>query len=61
MMIFFLSLPSDVLILIIDHLSVSDLVALTSVSRKLYDLVSTSSPPSPIFLYRSGQLTRLGT
>ena len=44
MMIFFLSLPSDVLILIIDHLSVSDLVALTSVSRKLYDLVSTSPP-----------------
>jgi hypothetical protein len=44
-MFLLLSLPSDILILIIDHLPVSDLVGLTSVCRKLYDLVSHSSPP----------------
>jgi hypothetical protein len=42
-MFLFLSLPSDILILIIEHLPVSDLLALTSVCRKLYDLVSTHS------------------
>lgn len=39
-MFLFLSLPSDILILIIDHLPVSDLLSLTSVCHKLYDLVS---------------------
>ena len=42
-MFLFLSLPSDILILIIGHLPVSDLLTSASVCRKLYDLVSTHS------------------
>ena len=43
-----LSLPSDILILITSHLSVSDLLLLTQVSRKLYTLVSFYPFATPV-------------
>jgi hypothetical protein len=43
-MLFFLSLPSDILILIIGHLSIADLLSLTVVCHKLRDLVSNPFP-----------------
>ena len=37
-----LSLPSDILILVTSHLSLTDLLVLTHVSRKLYTIVSST-------------------
>lgn len=42
----FLSLPSDVLILVISHLSVADILTLTEVCHKLNQLVS-------VYLFRT--------
>ncbi len=55
----FLSLSSDILILIIGNLPVSDLLALTSLCRKLYDLVSTH-PSIQFTVYRLASLPTLG-
>src|SRR6267142_6122043 len=47
-MLFFLALPSDILILVISHLSLTDLLSLTAVCHKLHALVRTLSTPTPI-------------
>jgi len=50
-MVSFLSLPSDILILIIGHLSVTDLLALAGVCRELHDLVRTCPPIQSFVLF----------